>query len=193
MTLHQTSKPDPSRVRQGDIFRSVQFFESYRESAGNLEVVMLEFPYALVLTQDCDLEQNKSAREAACQVPAVPQSNDKHLVSVLVAPVYNFEHVVSGEHLLPLGIASQRFNSSQKSSLKTNQLARFHYFEFDTSAALPNSVVDFKHYFSVALEALEGRPRDCVCGIGPLYRELVSQRFSNYLSRIGLPEPSSTA
>jgi hypothetical protein len=153
---------------------------------------MLQFPYALVLTQDCDLEQNRSCR-AATPPPRTPSeliANDKHLVSVMVAPLYNFEHLAGGDHLSELKIETQKFNSKQKSDLKTNQLARYHYFEFDSSAALPSSVVDFKHYFSVSLAWLESNLGNCVCGVGPLYRESVSQRFSNYLSRIALPEPA---
>src|SRR5690606_16030735 len=110
--------------------------------------------------------------------------------SVLVAPVYNFEHFIAGEHLSTLDIAAHRLNSKQKALLMKNQNPRYHYFEFERSSTIPNSVVDFKHYFSVSLLWLENKlAASCICGISPLYRELVSQRFSNYLSRIGLPEP----
>jgi len=186
MTRHQVNKIESERVRQGDIFPNVPYYESYTETKGEFELVVYDFPYVVVLTQDCDLEQNKAARE---QVTATskPIDNDKHLISVIVAPLYNSEHLFSGNHLDQLGIVSQRQNAKLKGPITKNQNPRYHYIEFDDSVVVPNSVVDFKHYFTISVGWLEANIDKRVCGIDPLYRELISQRFSNYLSRIGLP------
>ena len=141
-----------------------------------------------MLTQDCDLEQNMNARIKASASDNLV-SNDKHLISVIVAPLYNVEHLFLGQHLSEIGIESQKFNSDLKKPVKSNQNTRYHYIEFDSSVVLPNSIIDFKHYFTVSLNWLEGNIDLRICGIEPIYRELVSQRFSNYLSRIGLPSP----
>lgn len=186
MTRHQVNKIESERVRQGDIFPNVPYYESYTETNGEFELVVYDFPYVVVLTQDCDLEQNKAAREKVT-VTSQPVENDKHLISVIVAPLYNSEHLFSGMHLDLLGIVSQAQNSKLKMPITNNQNPRYHYIEFDESVVVPNSVVDFKHYFTISVGWLEASIERRVCGIDPLYRELISQRFSNYLSRIGLP------
>lgn len=190
MTLHQINKANSERVRQGDIYSKAPYYESYKELKGEFELTIYEFPYVLVLTQDCDLEQNKSARN---KEPAPKQQaltvNDKHLISVIVVPLYNSEHLFSGTHLEELEINTLPQNSAQKNLIKTNQNPRYHYIEFNEDIILPNSVIDFKHYYSVSLDWLESNSNNRICGINPIFRELISQRFSNYLSRIGLPEP----
>lgn len=187
MTLHKTNKSECGRVRQGDVFPNVPYYESYREIDGEFELTMFEFPYVVVLTQDCDLEQNKDERDR-CQNVQDNSKQDKHLISVIVAPLYNAEHIFSGTHLSEIGISSQQFSSKPKGLVQTNQNARYHYIEFENSVLVPNSVVDFKHYFSVSLKWLEGGLNRRLCGLEPLYREHLSQRYSNYLSRIGLPD-----
>jgi hypothetical protein len=186
MTIHRVNKTHEQRIRQGDIFPNLPYYESFSESKGDFELTVYEFPYSVVLTQDCDLEQNKSARSA---ITPTDKSiyNDKHLISVIVAPLYNSEHLFAGEHLKGIDISSQKLNSDLRNPVKKNQNPRYHYIEFDDSVVLPNSVVDFKHYFTVSLSLLEKLIDTRLCGLDPLYRELLSQRFSNYLSRIGLP------
>lgn len=192
MTLHQTNKSDSERVRQGDIYSKVPYYESYKELNGEFELTIYEFPYVLVLTQDCDLEQNKSARSKEAGLTQQDLTvNDKHLISVIVVPLYNSEHLLSGTHLDQLKIKTGTLGGELKKTILKNQNPRYHYIEFNDDIILPNSVIDFKHYYSVSLEWLELNTTNRVCGIEQLYRELISQRFSNYLSRIGLPESQS--
>ncbi len=173
------------RVHQGDVFRDIDFFEYAVEKKGVVEIARIEFPYVVVLTQDCDLEQDHSnrARKGA-------PSQDKHLFSVLVAPVYNAEHIYTGEHLSELGLKMSTINRRKGPGdrLRSNQVARYHYLDFATDAPIVPSVVDFKHYFSVNIEYLRrARPGKFVCRLAPLHREDLLQRYSAFLSRIGLP------
>jgi hypothetical protein len=73
--------------------------------------------------------------------------------------------------------------------IRQNNNPRYHYLEFDTNVVqISPSIIDFKHYFSVNVEYLIAqKQRDFVCQIAPLYRESISQRFTSFLSRIGLP------
>ncbi|MFC2036999.1 hypothetical protein ACFLYD_03370 [Chloroflexota bacterium] len=112
-------------------------------------------------------------------------------MSVLVAPVYNAELLFRGQHLSELGMSMQVINHKRTPGkyLKDNQLPRYHYLEFPPPVQIVPSVIDFKHYFTVSVEYLEEakEPR-YVCSVSPLFREDVSQRFANFLARIGLPE-----
>jgi len=186
MALHKTNNEDIERIRQGDIFTNIPYYESYNEVDGEFELTVYEFPYVVVLTQDCDLEQNKNTRNRL-ETNQGEIKNDKHLISLLVAPLYNSEHLFAGEHLKEIGITSQRQNSGLRKPISNNQNPRYHFLAFSEEVIVPNSVIDFKHYFSVSLDYLESNIGKRICGINPIYRELVSQRFSNYMSRIGLP------
>jgi hypothetical protein len=175
-----------ARVCQGDIFQEIEFVEHVRQSGDSLEISKIIFPLVIVLTQDCDLAQDYGVRWSRSR----PSNTDKQLFSVLVAPLYNVEHVYDGTHLSALGLTSQLINKKKSpgENLRKNETPRYHYLEFPESIPLVNSVIDFKHYFSTNVEYLKQSKRQkFVCQVGDLYREDISQRFASFLSRIGLP------
>lgn len=164
------------------MFRDVACIEYAVEKRGVIEVSKIEFPLVLVLTQDCDLEQDWNNRRKETQ--------GAKLLSVLVAPLYNAEHVFQGEHLVDIGIKSEPINKKKSpgAMLMQNERPRYHYINFPPHVPLVASVVDFKHYFSVHVAYLEKvRRTNFVCRLSDLFREDVSQRFAAYLGRIGLP------
>ncbi len=181
------------RIAQGDILRDIDYLEGFHETEGNIELSRIHFPLVIVLTQDCDLEQDKTSRVKnldAVKVENKLVSHDKYLLSVLVAPLYNLEHLLTGEHLSELGLNMQtidRKNTMGKLLLQ-NTNPRYHFLEFPNKVPIVPSVIDFKHYFSTNVNVLQERyASSFVCGVSELYRESISQRFSNFLSRIGLP------
>jgi len=173
------------RVSQGDVLRNIDYIERIQEARGILEVSKIAFPYIIVLTQDCDLEQDNNLRE----IPK--ETQDKLLISVLVAPLYNAEHFFNGEHLSTSGITSRIFDKKDRFAdyIKSNQSARFHFLEFPSDFSLVDSIIDFKHYFSVPTPYIrEMKKANYVCTVSELYREDISHRFASFLSRIGLPD-----
>ena len=176
-----------ARISQGDIYKDVEFIEYAIEKKGVIEISKITFPFVVVLTQDCDLSQDYKVRWARNE----PSNHDKKLISVIVAPLYNVEHVYKGEHLSELNMSMAEINKDKTpgKTLRQNQTPRYHYLEFPSNIPIVSSVIDFKHYFTVNVEYLKKhKKKNFVCQIGPLYREDVSQRFSSYLSRIGLPD-----
>ena len=185
--IHTTKE---SRLRQGDILRDVFWLERFSESSGIIEVSRIIFPLAIVLTQDCDLEQDHRFRHQA------RATQDKWLMSILMAPVYNVEHVYLGEHLSELDIKMELIpkNKSAGNFLRNNERPRYHYLEFAEDVPVPPSVIDFKHYFSAAITYLTGHKTTAfVCSVAPLFREDIAQRFASYLARVGLPELGAPA
>lgn len=175
------------RVCQGDVFRDVEMIEYVAEKRGTLEVSKIVFPLVVVLTQDCDLEEEHRVRWGGSS----KQSQDKWLISVLVAPLYNVEHVYQGQHLADLGMTMEPINAKRSpgQNLRNNERPRYHFLSFPPQQPIADSVVDFKHYFSVNGAYLRRlRTYNFVCCLAPLFREDLSQRFSAYLARIGLPE-----
>lgn len=184
------------RISQGDIFREVECIEYVSEVSGILEVSKIVFPIVVVLTQDCDLMhdspyRNNSGESGHSEEQRSPRTQDKKLFSVLVAPLYNAEHVFRGEHLSELGLTMEPIpkNRTPGQMLIKNERPRYHYFDFPRNVPIVPSVVDFKHYFSVNVNYLLAvRPRLFVCRLSALFREDLSCRFAGYLARIGLPD-----
>lgn len=183
----QTKNDQIDRIVQGDILSDVDLIEYVDIKNGQIKVSMIRFPLVIVLTQDCDLTWDYSSRSSE------KGNDDKLLFSVIVAPMYNYEHFINGEHLSDLGQTMQTISSKKEKTdnkfLRHNETPRYHYLEFDDTIPLVNSVIDFKHYFTVNVERLqEHKKSHYVCTVSELFREQISQRFANYLSRIGLPE-----
>lgn len=173
-----------TRLCQGDILSDITLFEPTIAEGAEVGAVERLFPFVVVLTQDCDLQQDADARNAADK-----KDDDKYLQSVLLCPAYQSERMRKGEHLQGLGLVMQSFNSAAWSMLKKNNNARYHYLEEEAAQQLPDLVLDFKQYFTAPREFFCQRYKsNYVTSLGPLFRELLSQRFANYLSRIGLPE-----
>lgn len=177
-----------SRIHQGEILKEVEFIESAVQREGIVEISTITFPYVVVLTQDCDLEQDYGVRWSRKRRP---KNHDKKMFSVLVAPLYNFEHFVRGEHLSELRLSMRKIDSgTTKNHIRNNELPRYHYLAFDDAAPLVPSIVDFKHYFSVNIEQVKiNKKLKFVCRLAALHREDLSQRFAAFLARIGLPDP----
>lgn len=178
-------------INQCDIFQDIEYVEYAVESEDTIEVSKIHFPYAIVLTQACDLQQDHDAKKRMLEEGKGNQ--DKYLISAIVAPIYNFEDFLQGEHLKQLGMKMVSFpgrNRTQTKNIIANENKRYHYLKFDDSIPIVESVIDFKHYFTVSVNYLMSIYKShYVCSIDSLYRELISQRFSNFLSRIGLPDP----
>jgi hypothetical protein len=175
------------RICQGDVIRDVEFVEAIQEHEGIIDISKVLFPQIIVLTQDCDLLWDHTFRYED------RQNQDKLLLSVLVAPLYNAEHVFSGEHLSELGISSQLINRKRTDGrlLMQNEKPRYHYLEFPPEISLVPSVIDFKHYFSAPVLYLHTlKKTNFICTVSELFREDISQRFASFLARIGLPEPA---
>lgn len=182
MTNVKVERRRRSRVSQGDIFRDVECIEYAVEKKGIIEVSKIVFPLVVVLTQDCDLAQDNGNRAKEFQ--------NATLLSVLVAPLYNAEQLFRGEHLSDLDLKTEPIskNKTPGATLMKNERPRYHFIDFPTDVPLVASIADFKHYFSAHVTYLESvRKKQFVCRLSDLYREDLSQRFSAYLSRIGLP------
>lgn len=171
-----------SRPQQGDILRDFEYKQWLLEKDGKGKIEKLTIPYLVILTQDCDLEQdyyNHSDGE---------EKQDKFLTSILVCPAYTAESLRSGTHLEELGLVRESYNSDRWSPIKTNQNSRYHHLFPEPALQIPELVLDFKLYYTIPRDIVYQQFKKTYLGtINELFREEVSLRFTNYLSRIGLP------
>lgn len=68
-----------------------------------------------------------------------------------------------------------------------NEIPRYYYLKFP-EADMPELVIDFKHFFSINKATIYEQINKRLCSLDDLFREKINQRFSYYISRIGLPE-----
>ena len=184
------------RLCQGDVIKNVHYIQKIEELEENLKITIIDFPLVIILTQDCDLERDYKNRYDTENI----KNDDKKLISALVAPLYVSEQVIAGTHLEDLKLKMQQIPKGKKGKPSTrlnnlikNETPRYHYLKFSPESQIADRIIDFKHYFSANVEQLEQLKKDnFICQVRELYREDISQRFANYLSRIGLP-PDETS
>ena len=183
------------RFRQGDLLRDVTIVEwaaevKHASPEERFQIIDRILPYLIVLTQDCDLEQDHKNRADKSS-----SNQDKFLQSILVCPAYREADFRAGTHLGDLGLRMQKINSDNFRRIKSNQNYRYHYLPGNRSLQVPELFIDFKHYFTGPRDLIydEYREKHYLATLDVLFREDLSQRFAHYLSRIGLPELAENA
>lgn len=179
--------PDSSYpLRQGEFLTKVTLGRQTLETLGSSqpEFSFQTFVHSVILSQDCDLEQDHRVRFPAGQKPS-----DKLLSQVLLAELYPAEQI--------FGIVKTAGGNKAWDRVRQNNDPRYHFLEGVPFSAdrinegLPELVMDFKRFFTVPIDELYQRidlthtVRRCVM-VSP-YLEHLSDRFAYYLSRIGLP------
>jgi len=191
----------------GDIYRDVEFLEWTAESEDHSTIrsSTLVFPLAMVLGQECDLAGDSALR--AKVLPSGrkrPKKANGFMWTTLMLPLYNasqffdlsnsclsgvFDDVYLGTATEPTSVSLEMNHPPGRDLVQTNQDARYQFLCFPSSSGIPDCVIDFKHYFALRTSYLiDHRAKQCLATLGTLYREQVLQRFTFYLSRIGLPD-----
>jgi hypothetical protein len=188
--------PSPYRVvaqgrdtplRQCEILSHLVSVRVRPETLGVEELVYenLVVDLAMILTQDCDLEQDHRVRF----VTPKPTS-DKLLPSILLAEVHTAQEVFAR-------IAESNRKQRERLNIASNKNERFHFLQTvepgcdRLNEGLPELTIDFKRYFAVPTAELYRRielnqlQRRCVL-VSP-YLEQLSSRFAYFLSRVALP------
>jgi len=145
-------------------------------------------PFAIVVTQDCDCEQDFKKR----------QVND--LVSDKIIPSILFCEVVAAEQLRNRDKDNKvrEINSTVWGQVRINKNERYHFLESVPAESdvlgegLPELALDFKRYFTIPTEEVyyrleigEAKRR---CHLISPYLEHLTSRFNYFQYRIALPE-----
>lgn len=171
------------RLVQGDIYQDLSFVVGIK-TAAVLDIEEVNLRYAVILSQDCDLSSHQRA------VDSGKMQNRAILPSVLVCPAYPFEQFFEGKHLEGKQLDTLQ---EKKDRIRENEkLKRYHYVEKNQDIGLTELVIDFKHFYTVGYDVLmKARKDSYITTINELYRENLSQRFAQFLSRIGLPDETN--
>jgi hypothetical protein len=172
------------RLRQGEIISGVIERLVRRLEGGEFGVDESVHPLAVLVSQDCDLEQD--ARLRGADRPSEEPANGL-LANVLLLVAEEFASC--GKPTFP--------GSDVKRNAKQNKLERFHYLcaippGFDLrSEGVPDLILDFKRVFTYPTEHLleairTGEVHRRACLTTP-YAEHLGVRFGHFLQRVGLP------
>ena len=180
-------------LRQGEILTNIVELQVRLESIGSTncdsvyEANPIEHLFAIIVSQDCDLEQDFNYRYGS-------KGNIRNeLPSVLLCQAEKVDEFVKSEMYRNL------FNSKTfAGNFKNNNEIRYHFIQeipADLSAVdkrIPELGIDFKRYFSMPTAEVYHRikldhTQRCSVLESP-YRDHFSQRFYNFNNRIALPE-----
>lgn len=180
----RTKSISEGRISQGDIFHDLEIVENVEETPFGARVHYLKFPLVVCLNQDCDLNSDDRDKQEE------GSNKNCRLLHLIVAPVFYLDTFKSGEHWGEVFQVGEKFKLDKTTGKKliNNEDPRYHFLHFPDNRPLPDLVIDFKHFFTISTQYMYSNLDKRVCSIDELYREKVSQRFANYLSRIGLPE-----
>ena len=169
------------RFNQGDILRdiSLKIQTDYDEEKGAL-IDEINLSYAIIISQECDLEHDFNSRNGST-------TQDKYLPNILLLPAYKALSLKSGTHRGD-EIKGEIWDTKRWDPIKNNNNYRFHYIKENTDLQLPELVIDFKHVYTISRDYIyKDISKYYLVSVCELYRELISQRYAYFLSRIGLP------
>lgn len=173
------NKVEEGRIMQGDIFHNIDIIEDVIiKSDGAIQLKKITFPLVICLNQDCDLHTDFIHRT---------ENKSGSLLHLIVAPLFEISSFREGKNWGDLMNVGDRINSERIRYIKGNNDPRYHYVVFPEKD-MPELIIDFKYFFTINRDALYNRLDHKVCSVDDLFRELINQRFCDYLSRIGLPE-----
>lgn len=170
------------RLFQGEIISNLVRLRLDLTSLGNSAPVMQRevYKYAVVLTQQCELDQDFRARQGL-------NKPDKLIPNVL------FCQADTAEELRPTIGGSDIWKR-----VSQNKDERYHFLQKVEAVCdclqqeLPELTIDFKRYFTIATDEVYKRieineaKRRCIL-VAP-YMEHLSSRFAYFIGRVALPE-----
>lgn len=172
-------KLENERIMQGDIFHDISVIEDViAKGDGSVQLKKITFPLVICLTQDCDLHTDYIHRA---------DNRSGSLLHLIVAPLFEITSFREGKNWGDVMNIGDHINSEKMKSIKQNNDPRYHYVVFPEKE-MPELIIDFKYFFTINRDALYGRINQRVCSVDDLFRELINQRFCDYICRIGLPE-----
>src|SRR5208337_862518 len=106
------------------------------------DVNEMKYDYTVILTQECDLEQDYKNRIEA------QEDQDSYIQMILMAPAYLAESLRSGIHLEKYGQKMQYINNRDWNKLRQQENKRYHHIKADADMNVPELTIDFKHFYT---------------------------------------------
>ena len=187
------------RLQQGEVLRDIPLLELRSGTRLEDESFPLfsapETPWLVVLSQDCDLEQDYYARHGLLY-PATNKAvlSDKKLWGVLVAPGWDAGDVEELRHLQGDGYEDlqgrKKMGSTEANYLRTHRHERYYYIEPHDLTGGVALAFDLKLATAVHPEYLEREASvddRRVAVLDGVWKAHLAHRYITYLGRVPLP------
>jgi hypothetical protein len=157
-----------------------------------LAIQSVSHPYAIVISQDCDLDNDWKAR---LSLSVTKEGND----SLLPLPSVLFAEVTTAASLKTRVPSGSKFWAR----VRQNKDERYQFLQAVSAESdalgegLPELGIDFKRYFSLPTEEVYRRIKLGLtkrrCWLNTPYSHHLSARFGYYQTRVALPEDHQSA
>lgn len=174
------------RVHQAEIISDLTQWVPELDAAGKpAQLRPRVHPFAIVMTQDCDLEQDFRERSKG----ADERDNDRLLPSVLFCEMMNFDRIIDRCRIK---------GKDNRKGVERNDNFRFQYLRAvlpDNECSgngIPQLCIDFKRYFTIPTDEVYRQADDNSeaalrrCQLNECYREHLQHRFATCFSRVSL-------
>lgn len=182
-----------SALRQGEILTGVVQYKPQIDNISAPESNSIPFqkiihPYAIIVTQDCDLDWDYDARY---NTQDDKNKSHKLLNSILLCEVDTARYIKDDK--------SRQINSADWNYIRTNRHERYHFFQAITpeldlvKSGLPELTLDFKRVFGIDSENMYYQLTNSIAKrrsilVSP-YLEHFSSRYHFFHQRVALPSP----
>ncbi len=180
-------------IRQAELLTSISEFQAIPDANENPTEVAtrrVEHPLIIVLSQDCDLEQDFNVRHPAEKPPPdheAVEASPAALTHVLLCDAHEESEL---KKRLPDGLGSRDFRR-----IAGNQNERYHRIDGaelgDTGASIDPLFLDFRRYFSIPCPAIYEQFASNAAGrtarLPAYYLHDLNHRFYSYLARVAIP------
>jgi hypothetical protein len=188
--------PGDGSIRQAELLSSVSELQAIdggsAESGSEIEIRKVEHPLAIVLSQDCDLEQDCHLRfpDDADPLPRDEADHHPHSIShVILCDAYSESELLQR---LPEG-----FGAKDRKRIYQNQNERYHTLDEGVVATgsqeypVERLFLDFRRFFALPspdlYDQLNGGSMGRVACLPAYYLHDLSQRFFSYQARVAIP------
>lgn len=177
-------------ICQGDIFKNVKYNYIDTEDDQYVSVIEFEFPYAIIISQACDVIAMEGIVKNKKGKPT------KFMPSILMCPIYDKTLVKEGKHMedvfSELSLEIDKENVYQRDDYKVAERDWHYRFHALTLSIGEENIfeylmLDFKHYFTLPMTYLFTHKKNRILHLDDLFAEQITLKFSTYLSRVAIP------
>lgn len=175
-------KKNLTRIEQGDLLSDIPISQVLAINEKEIISIDINFHHVLVLSQDCDLEQFFNA-----------QNKDKnnigpYLHNVIITPCFYRDEIESGKCLEYMQITQEPLSRKIIEKIHKDELMRYQHIRKEDKLFIPDLYIDFKAYYAISPTYLYSMyNKSYLATINALFRERITQRYTNYVGRIGIP------
>jgi len=180
-------------IRQAEVLSSVSEFQAISSTDGDADAIAIrevEHPLVLVMSQDCDLEQDFNVRHPTEKPPLSREDAEVHptaLSHILLCDAHEESEL---KKRLPESTGSKDFRR-----IAQNQNDRYHRIEGaairDTGQTVEPLFLDFRRHLSIPCpdiyQQLISKSAGRKARLPGYYLHDLNHRFHSYLARIAIP------